>query len=359
MNTNYRKLVVLISLFAMILIQSCSDDPTVVKPGEEGFFILNEGGFPNENASLSFYDRETNQVTNNIFATATGRPLGIQAQSLTVFEGKAYIIVQGSSKIEVIDANDYSSIATITDEIENPRYFIGISATKGYVSDWGADGVTGTIKVIDLTTNEVIKSIPTGEGANRMLKINSLVYVTNNGGYGLDNTIKIINSNNDELTETITVGDNPNSILSDADGNLWVSSSGAIAYNEDWSVNEANSTKGAISKISSNAEVFRLEMPSLSYGGAGGLSISPDGRILYYQFEGSIFSMSTSSTSLPTSAFATNFYYGFSVDPFNGNVIGALAPNFSSAGSIEVMNSDGNLIETFTVGIGPNGCYFK
>ncbi|MEZ4972737.1 MAG: hypothetical protein R2820_05475 [Cyclobacteriaceae bacterium] len=359
MNINCRKLLVIVSLLAALLIQSCSDDAAVVKPGEEGFFILNEGGFPNENASLSFYDREINQVTNNMFATANGRQLGIQAQSLTVFEGKAYIIVQGSAKIEVIDADDYSSIATITDEIDNPRYFIGISSAKGYVSDWGADGLTGTIKVIDLTTNEVTKSIPTGQGANKMLKINNLVYVTNNGGYGYDNTVKIIDSNTDAITETITVGDNPNSILSDADGNLWVSSSGAIAYNDDWSVDEANSTKGAISKITSNAEVLRLEMAAVSYGGAGGLSISPDGKTLYYQFEGNIFSMSTASTSLPTSAFASNFYYGFSVDPFSGNVIGTVAPNFSSAGSIEVMDKDGSLIDTFTVGIGPNGCYFK
>lgn len=359
MNTHYRKLLVIISLFATVLIQSCSDDPNVAKPGEEGFFILNEGGFPNENASLSFYDRETNKVTNNVFASANGRPLGIQAQSLTVFEGKAYIIVQGSSKIEVIDADDYTSIATITDEIENPRYFLGISSTKGYVSDWGADGVTGTVKVIDLSTNEVTKSIPTGQGANRMLKVNNLVYVTNNGGYGFDNTVVIINSNTDEVGETITVGDNPNGILSDADGNLWVTSSGAIAYNEDWTVNEANSTKGAVSKITSNAEVLRLDMASVSYGGAGGLSISPDGKTIYYQFEGNIYSMSTSSTTLPTTAFATNFYYGFSVDPFTGNVIGTVAPNFSSAGSIEVLGSDGNLLETFTVGIGPNGCYFK
>lgn len=361
MNLNYRKLVMLLTMFTMLIVQSCSDDdPAPIKPGAEGFFVVNEGGYPNENTSISFYDRESDEVSNDIFAAVNGRVLGLQAQSLTVFEDKAYILVQGTGKIEVIDADDYSSIAVITEDIESPRYMVAVSSAKAYVSDWGADGMTGTVRVLDLTTNEVTKTIPTGQGADRMLKVGNLVYVTNSGGYGYDNTVKIIDTNTDAITGTITVGDNPNSIQQDASGNIWVASSGSVAYNPDWSIDETNSTKGSISKISSaNTEALRLEVASVTYGGPGDLAVSPSGQTLYYTFDGAVYSFSPSATSLPATPFISKPYYGLSVNPFSGEIIGTLAPNFSSAGSIEINDADGNLLDSHTVGIAPNGVTFK
>src|SRR5689334_7227456 len=117
-----KKFVVLAAVAAVFTFQSCSDDSEpVVKRGEAGFFIVNEGAFQNSNTSISFYDRSTNTVANDVFALKNGHALGDQAQSMTVIDGKGYIVVQGSGKIEVIDANDYSSIATITKGIFSPR----------------------------------------------------------------------------------------------------------------------------------------------------------------------------------------------------------------------------------------------
>ncbi len=365
MNLKYGRLVKLFSLLAILLLQSCSDDDPKVKiPGEEGFFIVNEGGFGNSNTSISFYDKKTDKVINNVFFAVNGRKLGDQAQSMALFNGKGYIIVQGSATVEVIDANNYTTVATISDDIESPRYFQGISSSKGYVSDWGADGLTGTIKVIDLNENTVIKTIPTGKGANRMLKIGKLVYVTNSGGWGDDNTIKIVDTTTDEVTGTLTVGDNPNSIVEDANGNLWVTSSGTVAYNEDWSIDEENSTPGTLSKINpgtnTNSETLRLEVDVITYNGIGGLIISNDGKTLYYKFNQKLYKMSTSATALPETAFKNKSYYGISIDPSTGNIIGCTAPNFSSEGSIDVIDDeDGSVINTYTVGIAPNGCAFK
>jgi YVTN family beta-propeller protein len=362
MNAGYKKLwSIVLLLTTFFFIQGCSDDdPEPVDPGTHGFFIVNEGGYPNDNSSISFYNSETDKITEDVFFSINGRKLGVQAQSMTVFEDKGYIMVQGSAKIEVIDANTYKSIATITEEIESPRYFLGVSATKGYVSDWGANGVTGTVKVIDLSTNTVTKTIATGKGANRMLKVGNAVYVTNAGGWGNDNTVKIIDTNTDAVTATITVGDNPNSIQLDAAGNIWVASSGAIAYDENWNIDEENSTKGSLSKITpDNTESLRLEVASVTSGGAGNLSVSPDGKTLYYTFNGGVYSLSNTATALPTTALVTKSYYGLVVDPASGNLIGTLAPNFSSAGTIEVLTPSGSVVDTHTAGIGPNGVAFK
>jgi DNA-binding beta-propeller fold protein YncE len=356
-----KKFVVLAGIATMVVLQSChKDSDPVVKVGAAGFFVVNEGSFGAGNTSISYYDRAGDAIANNIFAVKNGRRLGDQAQSMAVFEGKGYIVVENSSTIEVINADDFSSIASITDGIESPRYFIGISSSKAYVSDWGFDGITGTVKVIDLTTNKVTKTIVTGKGSNRMLKINNLVYIANAGGYDKDNTVKIIDTNTDAIVNSITTGDNPNSLQRDKDGNIWVTSSGALAYNDDFSIDEVNSTKGSISKLTSaGVEVFRLSVPNVSYSGPANLGISPDAASLYYAFDGSLYKMSTTATDLPSSAFKTNSYYGVAIDPFNGNVIGCNAPNFSAAGSIDIFDADGNLIKTYTVGIAPNDCAFK
>lgn len=351
-----------VAAFALVwAVSSCNDDPAPLVPGSEsGFFIVNEGGFGNGNASLSFYDRSTGVVTNNIFALKNGRPLGDQAQSMAVFEGKGYIVVQNSAKVEVIDADDFSSLATISVGLPSPRYFLGISPAKAYVSDWGADGVSGTVKVIDLTTNRVTATIPTGKGANRMLKSDNRVYVTNSGGFEKDNLVQVIDPATDGIVATVVVGDNPNSLQRDKDGNIWVLSGGALAYNADFSINEANSTKGSLSRISpSNVETLRLTFPDFTYSTPGNLEISPDGGTLYYTYQGQIFSMQITSSALPATPFKRDTYYGLSVDPFNGHVIGCKAPTFSSAGTLEIFTAAGALVSAHTVGIGPNGCAFK
>lgn len=267
-------------IWLLLAAQACGSDPDPVLPiGSDGFFVVNEGAFNGSNTSISFYDRATGVMSNDIFAVANKRPLGDQAQSITVFEDKAYVVVQNSGKVEVINADDYTSVKTITDGIVSPRYFIGINSTKGYLSDWGEFGVEGSVKVIDLVDFKVIKTISTGQGANRMIQKGDKVYVANNGGFGYDNKISIIDTKKDEVSSTIPVGDNPNSLQFDKDGNLWVVSAGNFVYNDDFTaIDETKSTKSTISKIGTDdKEALRLTFPVLQYPGAGQLAINTTG----------------------------------------------------------------------------------
>ena len=356
-----RKFVVLALVAAALFIQSChKDSDPVVKAGQDGFFIINEGGYPNTNSSISFFDKKAGTVTNDVFIAKNGRALGEQAQSMTIANGKGYIVVQGSGKIEVINVDDYSSVTTLSDSFPSPRYLLAVSSTKAYVSDWGADGISGTVKILDLTTNKVTKSIPIGEGTNRMLQVGNLVYVANQGGYGKDNTVKVIDTNTDAVVNTIVVGDNPEGFQRDKNGNIWVVSNGYTAYNSDYTaIDEANSSKGSLSKITSdNKEALRLSVDQVAVSPSN-INISPDGTQLYYTYSGGVYTMSTSATALPTSPLLSVDYYGLAVDPVNGNIIGCKAPNFNAAGTIDIYNSTGTLQNTYTVGIGPNGCTFK
>lgn len=343
----------------MLLLHACGNDPSIISPGADGFFIVNEGQFNRSNASISFYDRETDQVTNNIFEAVNGRGVGDQAQSMTVWNGKGYIVVQNSAKVEVIDADTYTSLKTISDGIESPRFFIGYSETKGYVSDWG-DGFSGSVKVIDLTTNTVTGSIPAGQGPNKMVLRENKLYVANNGGFGYDNTIAIIDTSTDTVVGSITVGDNPNSLQFDKDGNLWVFNSGMFVFNEDFSINEEESTPASLSRVdANNTESLRVSFTKFTYAASGQLSINETGDTLYFIFDGQLFKMATSATTLPTTPLRDDRYYGFAFDPFTGDLVGGKDYAFASNGTIEILSSDGTLKKSFEVGIAPNGCAFK
>lgn len=358
---NFRSILALATVLSFIHLSSCNNDPDPVIPaGADGFFVVNEGGYGFNNASLSFYDRDKDEMTNDVFKSKNGRPLGDQAQSMTIHDSKGYIVVQNSNKVEVIDLADNSSIKTITAGIESPRYFIGITATKGYLSDWGLDGVTGTVKVINLETYEVTKTISAGLGSNKMLNVGNRVYVANSGGYGKDNTVKVIDINTDAVIGTVTVGDNPNSLQVDKDGNLWVASGGNLVYNPDFSINESLSTKSTLTKLNGElGELAKFTFGNFTYGNLSALEINPDGDKLYYNYDGAVYSIAINATALPDSVFIAKSYYGLEVDPFTGDIIGGLAPNFSSAGTIEVSGTDGVLKKTYAVGIAPNGCAFK
>lgn len=349
-------------LFLALFTLSCeTNDPLPEVPtGSTGYFIVNEGAFGAGNASLSFYDRTTKSVTNNVFLAANKIPLGDQAQSMTVHDDRGFVVVQNSAKIEVINQDEYTIISTITDGIVSPRYFVGLSPSKGYVSDWGADGgITGTVKVIDLVSYEVTKTIPTGQGTNRLLISGTNLYAVNAGGQGRDKTIKVIDTNTDEITQSITVTDNPNSLQLASDGNIWIATSGYKKYDlTNYEVVEEQSTSGALVKLGADGiELMRLPFEGLS--GPENLNVNAAGTELYYTYSGAVYSMSTSSTSLPTSTFIDKNFYGLAIDPIDDKIIGCEAPNFSSAGNVLIYSPKGILATTLVVGIGPNSCTFK
>lgn len=362
MNKHFSHFFISILITASIFLTGCQDeDPTPVTPqvGAEGFFVVNEGAWGAGNASLSFFDRNTGAVSNDLFYNANnGRSLGDQAQSMAIHNTLGYIVVQNSSKIEVIDIATYKSVATIDDEIESPRYFVGYSATKGYVSDWGSDGITGSVKVVDLNTFKVTKTISTGQGANQLLLNGDMLYMVNAGGWGRDNSLVIINTTTDEIVEEIEVGDNPNSLQIDAAGNIWVLTSGHSQFDQNFEFVEAESTKGTLVKLDASGEV-QLTLPFETFSSPKGLKINKEGNTLFYNYSGAIYQMSTTDNTLPTSPFIDKSFYGFAIDPFDGSVVGCEAPDFSTSGNMHIYSNTGEISTTLKVGIAPNSCTFK
>ena len=66
-----------------------------------GVFITCEGNFGSDNASLSFYRTDAEEVENEVFSRANGMLLGDVAQSMVLHRGRGYVVVNNSGVVYV------------------------------------------------------------------------------------------------------------------------------------------------------------------------------------------------------------------------------------------------------------------
>lgn len=113
-----KKTGVFFALILGFLAASCGDD--LITGGEQyfrpgpGVFICNEGNFMYGNASLSYYDTENRTVDNQVFYNANNFPLGDVCQSMSIIDGKGFVVVNNSGKVYVVDINTFKYVGAIT-----------------------------------------------------------------------------------------------------------------------------------------------------------------------------------------------------------------------------------------------------
>lgn len=328
---------------------SIMDDETA--PFENGILISHEGNFGQGNASVSFVSYDLQTVENNIYSTVNSNPLGDTAQSIGFNGDLAYIILNVSNSIEVVDRYTFESVATINTGLNNPR-FVAFANGKGYVTNWG-DGSVATddyLAVIDLSSNTLTaQTISVAEGPEEIVAGNNTLYVAHQGGFSQNNVISVIDATSDVVSSTITVGDVPNSMQLDNSGNLWVLAGGKPSWTGD-------ETGGKLSKINTTDN----SMTSIDFATTEHPNhLALDNGSLYYYTAGSVFKMATSETTLPTTAEITGLnFYGMSVN--NSVLYGIDAGDFTSNGTLSSYNLSSNTLNAnTTVSIIPGGIYFN
>lgn len=337
---------------------SCSSDddaPATVPSGayENGVLILNQGGFQAGNAEVSFLSNDM-ALENTIFsAVNTGMSLGDTGQDMGLNGDFAYIVVNNSQKVEVVNRYTFEHLATISTGLNNPRY-IAFSGNKAYVTNWG-DGTSTSddfVAVIDLTTNTVTSTIPVAEGPERIIAENGKLYVAHYGGYGYGNSVSVINAANNTVQTTIEVGDLPNS-LEVADGKLYVMSAGMPS----WAGTETFGQLDVIN-LTTNTVTNTLEFDTMHPA-----NLDVESGSLYYTEGSSIYKMDIAATALPTAPLFTTTEQGaygvYSFAVRNGHIYLGDAGDYNSNGKVYVHMLNGMLHETFTVGVIPAGFYFN
>lgn len=182
--------------------------------------VVNEGGMGSGFGALTAitYDGTSEY---DIFRQVNGRPLGDVAESITYIDGKYFVALNNSRKVEVIEPQTFKSIATINYEQEGkPRFIAQVNDNEAIVSDLNRQLVRIDIKNYKVLEYIDISSIGVGSIEKLMTIGNKL--------FGAGNTSVVVFDTNNitaSAARTIELGENivktAKPIL-DKNGKLWV-----------------------------------------------------------------------------------------------------------------------------------------
>ena len=223
-------------LFGLCVLISCTtkkDEPTfIIDPVYtfQGVYVLNNGAFQKNNASVSLYDPETRNVTAGAFSAANdGKPLGDTAQDMLAVGDELYISVNVSKVVFVTDRNlkiKKSIVAKKGETSLSPRYLCS-GGGKVYVTYY-----EGYLGEIDPATYEV-RLTEVGPNPDAVVWCDGKLYTANSGGLqaGFNNTVSVVDPATFKETSTITVNTDP-SLLCAVGKKLFVFSFGDYAKPE-------------------------------------------------------------------------------------------------------------------------------
>lgn len=350
----------------LVISNSCMKDEMLWTSGKEieripisGVFIANEGNFMYGNASLSFYDPASGETLNDIFFETNGIPLGDIAQSITIRDSLAYLVMNNSGKIQVMNIHSFEFIGKITG-LTSPRYIHFVDSSKAYVTDLYARAIS----IVDPRTLEITGQIPVSNhqsgfyqhATEQMVQYDRFVF-TNCWSY--DNQLLVIDTETDKLIDSIQVLKQPAALVIDRFNKIWTLTDGGFEGSP-----YGYEAPGLIRINAITREVERIirfepgDHPS-------DLALNGSGDTLYF-INSDVYRMPVLSEDLPglflTSPYTENDIGGFSalgVDPYTSEVYLADAANHIQPGKIYRITPDGIPVDTFTVGIIPGSLVFK
>jgi hypothetical protein len=329
-------------ILSFLMIGSCkkkADVPTPpLTPPEKGLYVICEGNFNWGNASIAAYNENNNTLSNGYFEAVNGFNLGDVLQSVAETSDRYFIVMNNSSKIEVVDKKDFSSLYTITD-LGSPRYFQTINDSIAYVSDlWN-----NAIHIINYNSGVLVSNISVNGWSEQMVKVEDSVYVclTDN------NSIGIINNLNNTLIDEIELNFHPQSVRLDKHNILWVLASDFNEASALYRINPSNRSIELEWEFSGNSTIKYIDLPAES-------------DYLYLAYSSGLFTRITlTQNPVITSLFTLNTdgMYGFNINDM-GEVYIMEAHDFVQNGTVSKYSDNGNLIYSFESGVNPNSIIF-
>jgi YVTN family beta-propeller protein len=352
---NFKKIVLFTAIFNLLLISCNNNNNELELPKgdfENGTLIANEGSFSGGTGTVNFISDDYIITEEKVYNKVNNENIGTILQSIGFNNEAAYLIANVGNKIVVANRFTMKKITEITGDLNNPRY-IAFAKGNGYVTNWGdgSDAEDDFVAVIDLATNMISSKILITEGPEQIISNGNFLYVSHKGGFGSGNTVSVINAATNTIVTSISVGDIPDELAIDINGNILVSCEGKAETS--WNPTEV---LGSLVTINTTTNEVRT---TLNFA-AG---FHPNGMVLnesniYLATSNSVFKMSETATSIPTSAIINTTVYGISVN--ENKIYITDAKNFQDNGSLKIFDASTNLeLKDFTVGLVPSKVYFN
>jgi YVTN family beta-propeller protein len=348
---NLKQNILLAATALSFTLASCHKDKKVIPatmPVTDGFYVLNQGLFNDNNSTLSFYSYTSKQVIPDIFSSVNSRGLGDTGNDIEIYGSKMYIVVNISSTIEVVDRKTAKSIKQI-------KLFNGNTAREPrdiafYKGNAFVTSYDGTVAVIDTAALTVTQYIPVGRNPEQLAVANGKLYVANSGGLGFpnyDKTVSVINLSTFTVIKTLTVVVNPQNVVADNNGNVYVESAG-----------DYNTILPSLAIIDDNTDVVKsqsnFDASALSIQGNNIYFITSAGKIGVYDTK----SQAVSNPGFIADGTAITTPYSVAADGTTGEVFVTDAKDYTSNGTVFAFDKNGNKEYSITVGINPGKIAF-
>ncbi|MCF0211755.1 MAG: hypothetical protein HUK17_02530 [Bacteroidales bacterium] len=335
-----------------LLFSACDKEPDTQPALHEGdAYLLNEGSWGLNNATLSHINTADGDIYNDYFAAVNGRGLGDIACDAIAYGSKMYVTVTESKTIEVVDLRSGKSVKQLSLSA-SPRYMVSHNG-KVYVSCYDK-----TVRCLDTASLSLTATCNLGncmqpEGiaisGNKLFVCSSWGY-SSNGNYEYDHKIIVVDLATFTATDTIAVGTNPQRIKAMADGRLVFNYSGNYS-SEPSGMSILNPTTFAITELGVEATNFDI------YDG--------DIYLYYYDWvamEG--FFRRIDGSTLAVTPFLENIsvtltsLYGLSINPANGDIYVTDARDYMSSGDVLCFSHSGAYKWSASAGVGPSKVVF-
>lgn len=312
------------------------DDIPDPDPDDVVLLVGNEGNFLWGNASISRINLTTGEVAQDAFTAMNGIPIGDVLHSMTLHDGRLFLVVNNSGKIEVVHPRTLESVGKVSG-LNSPRQMLPISATKAYVTDLYANAVS----IINPQTLAVTGNIPLAGWTEGMVLHNGKAFVTDMHRP----FVYVIDTSTDAVTDSIPVQKWAGSIALDTEGQIWVLSSGS----EDEGLN------ARLYRIDPSTLTVTREL-AMSAAGATRLQTNAAGDSVFFLHQG-VRALPITAEAIPSQPLIPTegrLYYGLSVSPHGIFVSDAI--DYVQTGKVFRFSGAGTQTDVYDAGRIP-GCF--
>lgn len=349
------KCLMLAMLSITVITSSCKKEPDDEgnnkpnTPKSTAIYVLNQGTFSHNNASVTMYNMENDSITEDYFMSQNERALGDTGADLFIYGGKAYIVTNVSSQLEIVNSVTFKSIKQIPfikDEVPQQP-----SAVTGYQGNVYVAAYDGTVTVIDTALLEIVKVIEVGSNPDAILAASGKIWVSNSGGLNFpnyDNTVSIIDPVTLTETDRFEVGTNPYTLQSDSYGDIYVVTRGNYG-DEKMRLRIIDPVTKSVKYTFEEIEVYNF-------------TIKGDTAYVYYydftNLASNIMTINVKTEEVISTSFITDgtqieTVYGIAADPTTGDVYICDAKNYDGLGKVYRFGKDGKLKSSFNAGVNP------
>ena len=201
----------LILLSALLISLWGCDNSTETTPIVEinkAVIVISEGGFAQNNSSVTSYSIEAKSAQKDIYFSANSSSLGDTGNDLVIVGDYGFIAVTGSNKIEIVNMDDFKSVGNIDfTDFGGPRK-IAISGNTGY-----ATTSNSMLVKFDLSTFAILDTLTIGFKPEGIVSAEGKLFIAISG-WGAGTTVSVVDEKTFQVVKDISVKINPTNIVS-------------------------------------------------------------------------------------------------------------------------------------------------